>query len=143
MKYEIIINPNAEERVVIYAKENNPLTERIKELIEESAPTLTGYCGSEIKTLLADEIYCITVIDNKVFALLKAEKFLIKKRLYILEDILGEQFIKINQSCLANIKKIEGFDASVSGTLKVRFKNGYTDYVSRRQLKFVKERLGL
>ena len=71
------------------------------------------------------------------------EKFEIKTRLYVIEEKLPENFIKINQSCIANINQIERFDASISGTLKIRFKNGYTDYVSRRQLKNVKERIGI
>ena len=41
------------------------------------------------------------------------------------------------------IKKIKKFDTSVSGMLTVTFKNGYRDYVSRRNLKSVKERLGV
>ena len=55
----------------------------------------------------------------------------------------GSDFVKLNQSCIVNIKKIECFDASLGGALKVTLKNGYRDYVSRRQLKAVKERLGL
>ena len=60
-----------------------------------------------------------------------------------LEEKLPLDFVKINQSCLANIKKIERFSASVGGSLKVIFKNGHTDYVSRRQLRTVKEKLGI
>ena len=44
---------------------------------------------------------------------------------------------------LINIDKIKRFDASLSGFLLVTLKNGYSDYVSRRNLKNVKERLGL
>ena len=64
-------------------------------------------------------------------------------RLYSIEEKLSEDFIKINQSTVINIKKIQRFDVSVTGTLKVIMKNGYTDYVSRRRIKNVKERLGL
>jgi DNA-binding LytR/AlgR family response regulator len=46
-------------------------------------------------------------------------------------------------SCIANLSKIKKFNASFSGSLSVVFKNGYTDYVSRRSVKFIKERLGL
>ena len=60
-----------------------------------------------------------------------------------MEKKLPENFVKINQSCIANIDKINRFDASFSGTLKLIFKNSYTDYVSRRQLKTVKERIGI
>ena len=59
------------------------------------------------------------------------------------KQMLGEGFVKINQSCIANTKKILRFSASISGALQVTFKNGYRDYVSRRQLKTVKKRMGL
>jgi len=68
--------------------------------------------------------------------------FRLNHRLYQLEERLGTRFLKINQSCLANIQQIQRFDASLAGALLVIFKNGYRDYVSRRQLKTVKERMG-
>jgi DNA-binding LytR/AlgR family response regulator len=82
-------------------------------------------------------------LDGKVCAVCETETLQLKQRLYEVEAMLPETFVKINQSCLANLRKVERFDASVSGTLMLRFRNGYTDYVSRRQLKFIKERLGM
>ena len=35
------------------------------------------------------------------------------------------------------------YQKTFSGTLSVVFKNGYTDYVSRRNIKAVKERIGI
>ena len=61
------------------------------------------------------------------------ERYLLKERLYALEEKNLENFVKINQSCLANIRKTERFDTSVSGTLKIRFKNGDTDYEYRKE----------
>ena len=57
--------------------------------------------------------------------------------------MLDENFIKINQSCIANIRQIEKVEGTFSGSLSVVFKNGYKDYISRRNLKNVKERLKL
>ena len=54
-----------------------------------------------------------------------------------------DNFIKINKSCIANLKKIKRFDASFGGAMQVTFKNGHTDFVSRRNLKNVKERMGI
>ena len=88
-------------------------------------------------------MYCFSVEDNRVYAVTEKEKLQLKIRLYQVEEMADKGFVKINQSCVANIRHIKRFDASVSGTLRVVFKNGYTDYVSRRQLKTVKERLGL
>ena len=90
-----------------------------------------------------DEIYCIITENNKVIALTDNGKFLLKHRMYQLEEKLPQNFIKINQSCIANINEIKRFDSSISGTLKVVFKNGFSDYVSRRNIKSVKERLGV
>ena len=71
------------------------------------------------------------------------EKLLVKQRIFQLESLLSDSFIKINQSSLANINYIKRFDASFGGSLLVIFKNGYKDYVSRRQTRIVKERIGI
>lgn len=143
MKCEIIIDPACEEKTVIYARENNRQIENIKKLVEESGTELLGYGDKGIKVLNPADIYCVTVLDGKVYAVCEKENLLLKQRLYEVEAKLRSTFVKINQSCLANLRKVERFDASVSGTLMLRFQNGYTDYVSRRQLKHIKERLGI
>ena len=144
MKYTIIIDKNREEEVIIYAKEKSTLTDEIERLVSDNNIELIGYDkNSEGVKLTADEVYCFTVEDNKIFAITEKDKLRIKNRLYQLEEFLPEYFVKINQSCVANIRKIARFDTSVSGTLLIKFKNGYKDYVSRRQMKAVKERLGL
>lgn len=143
MKFELVVDPAAEERVVMYTKENNPLAEEIRRLVETCQEGLVGYKEKEIVSLNPLEILCVTVMDSRVYAVCREETFLLKERLYVLEERLPDCFVKINQSCIANLRQIQRFDASVSGTLKVRFKNGYVDYVSRRQLRLVKERLGI
>ena len=55
--------------------------------------------------------------------------------------MLPDGFIKINQSTVANISKIARFGTSFDGSLYVTFKNGYRDYVSRRQISNVKRAL--
>ena len=143
MKCTLIITNEHEEEVVIYARERTKLTDDIKALVGDSVPELMGYKENQAVKLSADEVYCFIVEGNKVYALTDKEKFQLKCRLYQLEEILPDIFVKINQSCLANIRKIGRFDTSVSGTLLIKFKNGYKDYVSRRQMKAVKERFGL
>lgn len=143
MQCEIIIDPNCEERVVIHARQDSDLTRAIHQLVQEHTTRLVGYRDGEIVPLTAAEITCVMVEGDRVFALCEAEKLQLRQRLYVLEELLGDSFVKLNQSCLANVSKVARFDASVSGTLKVTFKNGHTDYVSRRQLKRVKERFGI
>lgn len=142
MKIQIFIDKNREEQVIIYAHERTELINSIEGLINNQNP-LMGYKEREAIPLSPLEVCCFVVEDNKVFAITENDSFQLKSRLYELEASLPKDFIKINKSCIANLKKIKKFSAAFSGSLQVIFKNGRTDYVSRRNLKIVKERLGI
>lgn len=143
MKFTFILDKGREEETVVYAHEKTELVEKIERIISDATQTLIGYSETQVIKLQADEVCCFTVEDNKIYALTDKEKLQLKCRLYNLEDTLSDSFIKINKSCIANLKMIDRFSADFSGALKVTFKNGYTEYVSRRNIKNVKERLGL
>lgn len=143
MECKLFIDKDHKEEVLVYARKRTRLTDLIEQACRDDELTLIGYKGNESVVLDPSEVHCFIVEDNKIYALTESEKLQLKCRLYNLEEMLSEGFIKINQSCIANVKMISRFDASFSGSLTVKFKNGYSDYVSRRNLKNVKERLGL
>ena len=143
MKCELHIDKNLDEKVLIYAHEQNKAVEEIKSFVENQDIELIGYKDGEIEKLNPNKVNCFIIENSKIYAITDDDKYHVKLRLYNLEEMLGESFIKINQSCIANIRKIQKFDSSISGTLSVIFKNGYIDYVSRRNIKSIKERLGL
>lgn len=143
MVFKLFLDNNRVEEVHVYAQKKTSLVDAIEKLVLEDGVELIGYKDKEAITIDLITVSCFSVIDNKVYALVENEKLLLKFRLYQLEEKLPDYFIKINQSCIANIKQIKCFDASIAGALMVKFKNGYEDYVSRRQLKCVKERMGL
>lgn len=143
MRYRIVIDGEIEEDVLIYAKNRSDTLLRLEELLKDESAELIGFCeNGDAVPISAFEIMCVTVEDGRVFALTQNERLRMRLRLYQLEECLGEQFIKINQSCIVRISAIERFETSFSGALNVRLKNGFMDYVSRRQMKTVKERLG-
>ena len=143
MNYTITVDQNHDEEVLIYVHERTELVEKLEALLKESSPQLIGFQDTEFVILKEDDIFCFTITGNKVYAVTETGKYLMKRRLYQLEEILSKDFIKINQSTIANFKKIKKFDSTIGGSLKVVFKNGYADYVSRRNIKQVKERLGI
>ena len=104
---------------------------------------LYGYADEEIFPLSLTDIACFFTRDNKVFASIKDKEYATKLRIKQVIELVDDSFIKINQGCVANVKHIEKFTVTFGGTLKVIFKNGYSDYVSRRELKNIKRRLGL
>ena len=143
MKCTVIIDPTREEEVVIYAREESALTKSIADLVQDHGTRLIGYredCATELRPA---ELDCLTIEQGKVVAITHNGKWRLRRRLYELEQILSTDFIKINQSCIINKKQIARFEATIGGALRIVLKNGYTDSVARRQLKTVKERLGL
>ena len=143
MKCYTYINDKEEEKVLIYAHDRTRLVEDIESLVLSSEVDLTGNCDSEIIKIDINDVACFISDNNKVYALIGDKKYQIKYRLYQIEELNLNMFIKINQSCLANKTKIKRFETTIGGAVKVVFKNGYIDYIARRELKNVKKRMGL
>ena len=142
MKHTTYIDPNRDEEVIIHARRRTKAIEELESYIDQLGTELSGYgAAGKIVRLTPAEVHCFTVEDGKVYALTDTERFTVRLPLYAIEEMLDESFVKINQSCLGNIRKIRRFDASIGGTLMVTFQNAHRDYVSRRQLKTVKERM--
>ena len=143
MKYSIIFDKDRDEEVLIYAKERNALIDRLEALLEEDKKDfIIGISGDDTVMLRPDDVVCFLVEDGVSFALTEIGKYRIKLRLYQAEESFGGDFLRINQSCIVRVSAIERFSASIGGSLTVHLKGGHRDYVSRRQMKAVKERMG-
>lgn len=143
MKCTVILDAEHQEEVLIYARERTALVQQIERLTAEDGIQLIGYRDKIAVPLDLSAVYRFTVENDKVYADTDKERLRIKQRLYRLETHLPDCFIKINQSCIANIRHIARFDGTFGGALAVIFRNGERDYISRRQLKSIKERLKL
>ena len=143
MKCTVIIDGEHEEEVIIYAKKMTDDILEISELINKNNSDLIGYNQQEAVVLSHNDIICVFVEDGRVNAMTDEGVYRLKERLYTLESTLGASFVKINQSCIANTQAIQKFESSFGGSLRVVFKNGHTDYISRRQLKAVKKKFGI
>jgi len=141
MKFKFIKSDEIEE-VIVYAKQRTELIDSIENMCVIDS-NLVGYYRESIYELNINSIECFITESDKVYALIGKSKYLIKKRLYELYEKYCDTFIYINQGCLANINKIDHFDVSIGGSMMVVFKSNYKDYVSRRKLKEIKERMGL
>lgn len=135
MKFRLIIDRNTEEEVVATVHDRSVLTDQLEQLVLKYVPAgqITAYTEDDIKLLDIEKIECITIMDGRTWAVDESgQKYRLKHRLYELEEMLPEYFIRINKSALANEKRIDRFSASFSGAVDVVFKCGYREYVSRR-----------
>jgi DNA-binding LytR/AlgR family response regulator len=141
MKFTFIQSDDKEE-IVVYGKHKNDLIKAIENMcIQEN--NIVGFYREKISTLNPVSIECFIAENDKVYALCNKEKYLVKKRLYELYEMVSDSFVYINKGCIVNINKISHFDVSFGGSLLVVLKSGYKEFVSRRRLKDVKERMNL
>lgn len=82
--------------------------------------------------------------SGKVFAVTDKGEYILRLRLYEIENLLlTDQFIRISNSGIINLKKVNNFDLSFTGTICVKLSNGVTTYVSRRYIPKLKKILGI
>ena len=71
-------------------------------------------------------------------------EYVLRLRLYELEKRLpANQFVRISNSEIINLKKVDHFDLSFTGTICVQLINDAITYVSRRYVSKLKKILGI
>jgi DNA-binding LytR/AlgR family response regulator len=97
----------------------------------------------EVIPLEVPSVDCFFTRDGKVFAILEGTEYSTRLRIKQVLDMVDDSFIKVNQGCVINVRSIQKFTVSIGGALKVVLKNGFSDYVARREVKNIKRRFGL
>lgn len=143
MEYTLIVNSQMEESLVLTVHERTELVDSIERLINPQTEYLLGVKGYDTFRIPIKKASCFITDSSKVYVYAGKEKYLLKQRLYQLEEIVGDEFIKINQGCIVNVSQVKKFESTLGCSIKVVLKNGFEDYISRRELKKVKRRFGL
>ena len=142
MKIEINVDKNiTEPKIIIHT---NKITQEITDIYDK----LNGEINKKIKAFKDDKMYLLNekdiesvyAEDSKVYARYNNEKYLLKARLYEIENLLDKKtFIRISHSEIINIEKVKNIDFKITGTILFNFYDGNTAYVSRRYIKKIKE----
>lgn len=143
MKCKTLIDPSREEEVLIYAHSRTARVEEIERFVGGVGVSLYGQDGSGLVRLEVGAVDRFVTEAGRVMAVVGGRRYRMRERLFELEAMLPDGFVRINQSSIARIGAMTRFDVTIGGSLRVSFRNGEWDYISRRQLKSVKERLGL
>jgi DNA-binding LytR/AlgR family response regulator len=146
MKVEVNVDKNCEEtKIIIHTKS---IEDKIIKLIEnlqiKETEQINGFKDDEMYILSQDNIESFYTENGKVFARINENKYLIKKRLYELEEILNpDKFLRISNSEIVNMRKVKKINLKLTGTIILYFATNNKAYVSRRYLKKIKEYLGV
>lgn len=147
MKVEVNVNKDTKEpKIVIYANEiTEEISKLINELSEYSTNNIVGFLDNKVYLLDKMKIESFYTEGNKVYVrTITQEKYIVKYRIYELEDILqNTSFIRISNSEIANFNEVVSLDLSIIGTIMLKFKSGNTTYVSRRNITKIKKYLNI
>ena len=144
MKLELNIDEKVKETLVVVSA--NKIDKEVQNLInyiEYSSEYLIGIVEDKASIIDIDEIIRVYIEDRKTFVVTVKDTYVVKKKLYEVENMVTRNFIKISQSEIANIKFIKNLDFSNTGTIVVKYKNSDISYVSRRMIKEFKLKLGI
>ena len=124
------------------------MTEEISRILsicnKSGTSSLAAKKDDKIVLVDTDDIYRVYAEGRVVIAKTEKCEYRLTMRLYEVEEQLtNTNFVRISKSELVNLKKVDYFETSFSGTLRVVFKNEDASFVSRRQVKSIKERLGV
>ena len=144
MKVELNIDEKFKEILVTISTDKiNDEVQELVNYIEYKEDYLVGIADDKVCVLDISDIIRVFVEDRKVFVVTTKGKFVVRKKLYEMNNLLTKDFVKISQSEIATIKFIKNLDLSIRGTIVIVYKNSDISYVSRRLLKDFKTKLGL
>ena len=133
--------------ICINAPERNEIVQTLEnELLSKSLKSI-----QQIVAMQDNDIFIINVSDiilffgENNFCKTKDGIYKIKERLYYLEEVLPtKEFVRISNSAIININHVKCFNTSIVGKIKVKFKDGTEEDVSKRRtteiMRFLKER---
>ena len=144
MKLELNIDEKVKETLVVVSA--NKIDKEVQNLInyiEYSSEYLIGIVEDKASIIDIDEIIRVYIEDRKTFVVTLKDTYVVKKKIYEVENMVTRNFVKISQSEIANIKFIKNLDFSNTGTIVIKYKNSDISYVSRRMIKEFKLKHGI
>lgn len=146
MQVEIKIDSTCEEPkiVILTDKMTDEISALIKRISEETPQVISGFRNDTLEILEQSKILRIYASAGKIFATTTSGEYILRLRLYELEERLDKnQFVRISNSEIINLKEVRSFDLSFTGTICVSLSDDTVTYVSRRYVKKIKQLLGI
>lgn len=146
MQIEIKLDESCiEPKIVIYtASMSEDVQTVVRTLTDSPLQILFGKQGEKIQPLIQEDLIRVYATGGKVFGATDSGKYTLRQRLYELESRLPpSQFVRISNSEIINLRKVDHFDLIFAGTICVKLSDGSSTYVSRRYVSKLKKRLEL
>lgn len=130
--------------VILTAAVTEEVNELVKKLSADAPHVISGMKDGKVEVLEPADLIRVYTSAGKVYAVTEKGEYVLRLRLYEVEQRLNpHQFVRISNSEIINLKKIDYFDLSFTGTICVKLRGGTVTYISRRYVPKVKAILGI
>lgn len=146
MKIRMEIDENiTENEVIIRCSQLSEDVLSVQKLIAEAATSgkqMTVYRGETEYFISPKEILFFETDAEGVCAHTRDEVYLVRYKLYELEELLPGFFVRVSKSTILNLNEIYSVEKKISTSSIVQFQNTHKQvYVSRHYLKALRDRL--
>jgi DNA-binding LytR/AlgR family response regulator len=142
MKIKVKVVPDLENiEVEIQCPKVTPEVHDIERILSLNILALQGKKDQRLYTLAPRDIFYFDAIDHKVFAYTIDDVYEVNYKLYQLEELLKDVFLRINKNTLVNPKTIKSFQSSINGRMEAELINKDRLIISRMYVKDLKEML--
>ena len=143
MDIELITNLSKDINNVKVTIEAPQMDEDIKMLIDivgtfsnSNKKLLTYYEGKKYILSTEDILYFYSE-NKKNYCKTLNGIYQVREKLYELEHTLNNNFVRISNSCIINLNYVKCFESCFSSSIEVIFKDASVQYVSRKKVKEV------
>ncbi|MCM3028486.1 LytTR family transcriptional regulator DNA-binding domain-containing protein [Bacillus safensis] len=147
MKTDIhFIQKPQSEYVSFHIYELNQAIEKLIQQVEQSVPYFLAQepTKERMKKVYYHEILYIESVDKKSFLYTSDGVFLLKEKLFELEELLeAHDYVRISKSMILNIDSIAAISPKTSGRFEAKLTNEEKVMISRFYIQSLKEKLGL
>jgi|SRR5699024_6075392 len=124
----------------------NQWTEELDQLVKmiqkKEPERIFGIADEQTILLKPSEIDYVYAEHKKVYAVVRNKRFEIKMRLFEIESSLAiHHFMRFSKSVIGNLNNIQRFELSFNGNLLVHFQSGNKEYITRKYVGSIKEKL--
>ncbi|ALX49270.1 LytTR family transcriptional regulator [Lentibacillus amyloliquefaciens] len=128
--------------------QTNEWSEELEEIVaiikRKNRQRLFGVESDQTVLLDPNNIDFVYAEKRRIFACISNRKVEIRMKLFEVEDMLAPyDFMRFSKSVIGNLNQIERFELSFNGNLCVYFHSGNKEYITRKYVAPIKNRLAM
>ena len=134
---------NEEDRIIVQCRNISPELLSMLNSLKTPSNILVAYIANEIHRVNPSDIFYIEAVDKKTFIYCERDVYESRQKLYELDELAMNDFLRISKSVIVNLSKIKTLIPSLSGKAEAVLTNKERVVISRQYVNELKKNLGI